>query len=258
MKFQTKTISLPVPSISIQNYLTSLKTKLSNIYHLFRFRLSGLTRRLRLIKRSRDFNQDPYQEKKFMSLRNKTKKIFTIKYMKPLLYACGVIVIVLFGYWLLKEPDKNNDQRVEVLGAKAEMTLNREFVFPLKDGAGENISEIKYFIEKAEIRDQIITEGKKATAVKGRTFLILTLKVTNEYDKAIKINTRDYVRLSVNGNKDEWLAADIHNDPVEVQAQSTKPTRIGFPINDTDKELIIRVGEIDGDKEEIPLNQLAL
>ena len=127
------------------------------------------------------------------------------------------------------------------------------FAFPLKDNKVEKVAEVKYMIEKAELRDEIIVQGKRATAVKGRTFLIFNLKVSNEFTQSIEINTKDYVRLSVNGNEEEWLAPDIHNDPVTVQAISTKYTRVGFPINDSDTNLIIRIGEIEGEKEKIPL-----
>ena len=109
-------------------------------------------------------------------------------------------------------------------------------------------------IEKAELREEIIIEGQKASAVEGRIFLILTVKATNEHNQAIEISTRDYVRASVNGNKEEWLAAGMHNDPVEVQAISTKYTRLGFPIDENDKNIVLRVGEIDGEKEEIDIN----
>jgi hypothetical protein len=40
---------------------------------------------------------------------------------------------------------------------------------------------------------------------------------------------------------------------VEVQAISTKFTRVGFPINENDSDLKLRVGEIEGEKETIPL-----
>jgi hypothetical protein len=105
----------------------------------------------------------------------------------------------------------------------------------------------------AELRDEIIVKGKQATAIKGRTFLIVNLKITNDFDKTITINTRDYVRLTVNKNS-EKLAPDIHNDPVEIQADSTKYTRVGFPIDDTDKDLTLTVGEINGPKQTIKLN----
>ena len=71
--------------------------------------------------------------------------------------------------------------------------------------------------------------------------------------QAIEIDSKDYVRLSVN-NSDEWLAPEIHNDPVEVQAISVKNTRLGFTINAKNESLKLLVGEIDKDKQEIELN----
>ena len=70
----------------------------------------------------------------------------------------------------------------------------------------------------------------------------------------IKINTKDFIRLSVNNNQNEWLAPDLHNDPVEVQAISTKNTRLGFPVNESDKNLVLQVGEIEGYKQQISLS----
>ena len=158
---------------------------------------------------------------------------------------------------LFKKTDSNttnDNEKYEVAGAKAVNDLNKEFSFPLKNENSEKVSDIKYLIESAELRDEIIVKGQRATSIKGRTFLILTLKISNEYKNPIEINTKDYIRLSVNGNKDEWLAPDIHNDPVEVQAISTIYTRVGFPINESDKDLVLRVGEIDEDKEEVQLS----
>lgn len=148
----------------------------------------------------------------------------------------------------------NGDNRVEIIEAKEHADINREFEFPLKDSEGNEVSKLKYMIESADLHDEIVVKGQKATAVKGRTFLILGLKITNEFDQPIEINTRDYARLIRNDNEEEKLAPDIHNDPVQVQAISTKLTRIGFPINDTDTNLMLLVGEITGDKETIEIN----
>jgi hypothetical protein len=141
-----------------------------------------------------------------------------------------------------------SDNRVNVSDAKKSKLVNKDFTFPLKNDKGEEVGKIKYFIESVELRDEIIVKGQRATSVKGRTFLIVNLKLSNEFDKSVDINTKDYIRLSVNNNDQEWLAPDIHNDPVNVQAISTKFTRVGFPINDTDKNLKLRIGEVKGDK----------
>ena len=146
-----------------------------------------------------------------------------------------------------------NDQRIQAPLSKATQKINKTFPFPLKDGKGVEINKIQYTIESAELQDEIIVKGQRASAVKGRTFLIINLKIRNNIDKAFEINTRDYIRLTI-GDKNEQFAADIHNDPVAVQAISTKSTRLGFPINDTDKKLKLLVGEIDGEKKTVNIN----
>lgn len=147
---------------------------------------------------------------------------------------------------------QSND-KVKVKPPLRTLVLNRAFTFPIKDEKGKEVDKFTYIIESAELRDEVVIKGQRASSVEGRTFLILNLKVVNKGKQRIGLNTRDYVRLAVNGKNDELLAPDIHNDPVEIQAISTKYTRLGFPINDTDKKLKVFVGEIEGTKQSIDL-----
>lgn len=177
------------------------------------------------------------------------------KLIRAILLIIAVVVIVVLGKGVIQGLSnvRIGDNRIELPGPRSEMGIGKDLEFPLKNDKGEQVSTIKFTLEKAELRSEIVVKGQRATAVKGRMFLIINLKITNNYDKAIEVDTRDYVRLSVNGREDEWLAPDIHNDPVEVRALSTKYTRVGFPINDSDKQLRLRVGELNGDKEMIEL-----
>lgn len=165
-----------------------------------------------------------------------------------------IVVLVLFLLARSISSPSNSSGKIQVSPASETQSINKEFSFPLTNSEGEEISKIKFNLQDAELRDQIIVKGQRATAVEGRTFLILNLKITNDYDKSLEIDTRDYIRLSINGNEEEWIAPDIHNDPVEVQAQATKYTRVGFPINVSDESLKIRVGEIDGKKDTLDLS----
>lgn len=169
-----------------------------------------------------------------------------------------VLVVVLFGVKKIFDAKA----QPQLLGTtsqpqseqpKGNGVIGREFTFPLIKDA-KNPKQFKFYVDRAELRDEIVVKGQKATAVKGRDFLIVTIKITNEHDQAFKINTKDFVRLSVNGNTAEWLAPDIHNDPVEVQAISTKLTRVGFPVNENVTDFALQVGEITGNKEVITLN----
>lgn len=178
---------------------------------------------------------------------------------KPLRFILLAFVIILIVFFIASKAfdAKSNgntatSQPAQVSQSKADGSIGREFIFPLLKSAKEE-KQFTFFLQKAVLQDEIVIKGQKATAVKGRDFLIVTIKITNPHNQAFKINTKDYVRLSAN-NTSEWLAPDIHNDPVEVQAISTKITRIGFPVNESDTQFVLQIGEIGGAKETIALN----
>jgi hypothetical protein len=147
----------------------------------------------------------------------------------------------------------NSSHQLNAKEALGVQSVNKEFQFPLKDLRGEDIGTIEYMIEKAELRDEIIVKGQRATAIPGHAFLVLSLKITNNFKQAVQVTTRDYVRLSVNGDTQELIAPEIHNDPVEVQAISTKTTSVGFPLSTSDSDISLWVGEINAEKERIPI-----
>jgi hypothetical protein len=190
---------------------------------------------------------------------NYLRRFKTSKYKNYILVG-AVLIIVLFLLVRFNPFSTSNSQAASTSGktalkdAIATQPLNKEFKFPLKGEKDAVIGQIKYVIENAELRDEIIVKGKKASAVSGRTFLILNLKISNETNQTISMNTKDYVRLFINGNEQEPLSPSIHNDPVVVEAISVKPTRIGFAINESDNNLKIKVGEIKGEKQTVDLN----
>ena len=194
-----------------------------------------------------------------INLRNSKFKDNIFKYRKIFIAAIIILVSVLLVRNVFSKKSNtitptDGDNRINIQTARASQDIYREFLFPLTDEKGKELTKIKYIVEKAELRDEIIVKGQRAMAVKGKTFLILSLKVTNTYDKPIQIATRDYLRLSVNDNRTELLAANIHNDPVNIQAISTQPVRLGFAIDDNNSKLVLLIGEIKGEKQEIELN----
>jgi hypothetical protein len=132
-------------------------------------------------------------------------------------------------------------------------SINKQYSFPLINSNNDAISEIIYSLEEYEVTGEIIVKGQRANAVSGRAFLMITLEITNRYDRDIEIDARDYIRLSVN-NEDKWSAPDIYYGPVEIQASSTKNTRVGFPIKESDTSLRLQIGEPEGEKDIIFLN----
>ena len=175
------------------------------------------------------------------------------KYLPLLLLIVIVVGILAVVGGIIPSLAKSGDQRIEMKGALATVPVARTLQIPVRDNKGALVTNTAYTIETAELRDEIIVQGRRMVAIKGRVFLILTIKMVNEYSKELEIKAADYVRLSVGGNETELLAPDIHNDPVRVQAISTKYTRVGFPIYDTDRSVTLYIGEISGDKERVPL-----
>lgn len=187
-------------------------------------------------------------------LKSSSKKSFLSKrvifFWVLLLILIGSLVVTKI---IMKRPVVQSTSPLETNIAIATQDINHEFSFPLKDSHGEEIGAIQYKVEKAELRNEIIVKGTRATAGPGRSFVVLSLKITNDFKQAVSVNTRDYVRLSVNGKVNESIAPDIHNDPVEVQAISTKPTKVAFPINTSDKDISLWVGELNSEKEQIAI-----
>lgn len=170
----------------------------------------------------------------------------------------GITILLIVGFILVKQVSSNNifnfggDIRGNAPAPVATQILNKEFKFPLLDEKGKEVAQISYILVDANLQDAFIYQGKLAKAVKGRTFLIFNLKITNPYSKTLQINAKDYLRVKLN-DSNEQLASEIHNDPVEIQADSTKYTRIGLPINDMDRNIILLIGELNGKKETIKL-----
>jgi len=185
----------------------------------------------------------------------KTRRHFQQDWLKWTGAALTIILLLVIGTKIFKNPSSNAQAKdTSVVPAQNTIELNREFTFPIRGEEGVEIGkEIKYTIERVELADQIVVKGTRATALDGRTFLLLYIKLTNNEDVGIEIDTRDYVRITID-DSEENLAADIHNDPVEVQPLSTKFTRIGFPVNDTVKKIKLIIGEIKGDKQEVQID----
>ncbi len=130
--------------------------------------------------------------------------------------------------------------------------INREFSFQVYDKEKQLADPIRYILTDAQLTNRIVIKGQAATAVKGRTFLIINLKLVNDTNQSLFLNTRNYIRVQPAGVQDK-LAADIHNDTAEVQPDSTKLTRVGLPVDEGIKEFTLFVGEIDGEKEKIDI-----
>lgn len=245
--------TITLPSVNFKLAISKLKkltsSLLSNIYNP----ISSTPATSSDTSRSRraGFSRMPKMGFKF------DKKYF--KFLFPIiivLVVFGVLVSIIRSLPDAKSKPLDSNSQVTAPTALATINLDKKFSFPLKDNNSAVVGNFDYVIQSAQIQKQIIVQGQRATAVNGREFLILNLKITNNLKKTIQLNTRDYIRLAVASDTNEQLAPDIHSDPVEVQAISTKFTRVGIALDeaDTKKTIHLKIGEIDGTKQNIDLN----
>lgn len=163
----------------------------------------------------------------------------------------GVALLVGVRYALSRSVSKSVLSTVTTPDAIT-VPVEREFSFQVYDKDKQLSDSVRYIITSAQLTKQIIIKGQKANAVSGRTFLILNLKLVNDFDKSLFLNTRNYIRVQPTGTQDK-LAPEIHNDTVEAQPLSTKLTRIGLPVDENIKEFTLFVGELEGEKEAISI-----
>lgn len=178
----------------------------------------------------------------FRSGRGKYFKYVVIVFV---ILALAFVAKNLFG---ASDSPKEITSKLQLKEVIASKQLDKDVLIPLKDESGEQAEPVVMKIENVELRDEIIVQGQKATSVAGRSFFVVNIKLVNSLEQAVEINTRDYLRLGENGDG-QWLAPDIHNDPVLVQAISTKPTRVAFPVNANVRNFRLQIGEIAGEKE---------
>lgn len=175
-------------------------------------------------------------------------KSFYNRFRLPIILTMVVILVIVVGLISTNALSSENNSTATLNNYQtSQVVLNRDFTFPINDQNNREIAKITYTLDKAELTREIIVQGEKATAAPGRAFLIINLKVKNDFNQPIEVNTRDYIRLTIKDNPD-LLAPDIHNDPVAVQAISTKYTRIGFPVDENQKSFQLHVGQIRGEK----------
>lgn len=185
--------------------------------------------------------------------------LFTSKIFR--LVGGSILVIIVFVFIGSRLTQNSNQKEVKQIASSnlsqnsnnrdGEVLARTEINQSIEIPTGRNDDSINYSVVSAEITKSIIIQGQRASAKEGKQFLILNLKLSNDSERRVKIDARDYVRLSVNGN-DDRLAPAIYND-IEVQPISDQFTRIGFSVFETDNNYVLYLGEISEDKIEIPL-----
>lgn len=132
----------------------------------------------------------------------------------------------------------------------AEITLDQSVTVLGRDSKGTATEDyLNLTFTKAEKTKSVLVKGKPATAKDDKYFLVLYFEIKNDTDQTLYLLPVDLIRLVK--SKGKYFAPSVHQNIVEVRPISTKVSNVGFVVEKSEKEFVLRVGEIGGEKEEV-------
>ncbi len=171
-----------------------------------------------------------------------------------------IIILSFFTLFLLiinlvkaVKNSSNNKSSANIAEASLSGPINLNKTFIFKTSSSGN-TPFKYTIMNASLQNQAVVAGQVVSAIQGKTFLIINLKLNNGSMTPLSINTKDYIRLIIGTDKSDLLAADFHSDPVVVQPISAKLTRLGFVVPSNIKTYQLKIGELEGNKKDVDIH----
>lgn len=166
----------------------------------------------------------------------------------------GLLVIILV---LVLFPGVNPNSAVKkVAGSQTDFTAEKQvaigsrFEVPIrKEDGTETPDKLIINLTTADLSKRILIQGKPATSRDTKTFILINFEVENSTSNQLTVRPVDFIRLTDNENR--TFAPDVHNNDVAVEPISIKKTRVGFVVDENQKEFKFLVGEINGEKKEV-------
>ena len=164
------------------------------------------------------------------------------------LAALGVAVFI--GYRIL-----NRDTGVQGAGVKPIsqiITIEKSYVYPIKDQSGNTSGDLELTIKNAEKTNMVTVQQQTITAPEGKLFLILSMQWNNKSNAEASVNSSNFFR---------YLAADslpyaptFYNQNISILPISVGTDKVGFLIGSNEQSINVQVGEVSGSKEILKLD----
>ena len=164
-----------------------------------------------------------------------------------------LIIIAVLAFF----PGVNPDSAVKkVAGSQTDfspenqVSIGSRFEVPIRREDGtETPDKLIMNLTTAESSKRILIQGKPATSRDGKTFILINFEVENSTSNQLTVRPVDFIRLT--DAEGRTFAPDVHNNDVVVEPISIKKTRVGFVVDENQKEFKFLVGEINGEKKEV-------
>ena len=210
-------------------------------------KLSSTTKRIDLSGFRNLFNNFPHE--KFKNILNFVRK-------PQVVLALVTLVILTAGVVFIRGKVSSNPQ---VFGnsqtnfsPQITSVLNRKFEIPIRNASGkETGTRLPITITTVDAARRILIQGKPATSRDGKTFLILNMDIDNSTTNQLSIRPVDFIRLVDSQGKS--FAPDVHNEVVKAEPVSVKKTRVGFVVDESQKQFKFLIGEIGGQAETVEI-----
>lgn len=138
-------------------------------------------------------------------------------------------------------PDGRNEQTGS--GQPKNIIVNRKYQFPVNIPNSNQAGSVEYIVEKYGLISDPYTNQR---------ILSVSILLINKSAAPIKLQSRDYLNLSVNNGG--WRTPSVHNDPVGLEPSSSVRTSLGFRLNESDKDLRLRVNIPGGQSDTFQLS----
>lgn len=183
----------------------------------------------------------------------KFKNIFSFaRILKKPAVLIALITIALLGSGVYFLKSKVASSTPQIFGSSqtnfspaTSIAVNRKFDIPIRNSGGKTTgSVLPVTITTVDSSKKILISGKPATSRDGKLFLILNLDIDNSTTNQLNIRPVDFIRLQDSEGKS--FAPDVHNDVVKAEPISIKKTRVGFVVDEVQKQFKFLIGEIGG------------
>lgn len=176
------------------------------------------------------------------------KKILTAKNIG---IAVAALVIVVVGFKLVGG-NKQSDLNSGILTQSSFAALNKKLLFPIKNQKGESTgSDLVVNATTVERTDKLLYNGRPLIARQSKDFIVVNMEIENSTKDRLTVRAVDFIRLVDENGKN--YSADVQTEAVKVEPLSVKKTRTIFIIDESRKNLVFLLGDINSNREKVEI-----
>lgn len=163
----------------------------------------------------------------------------------------AIVILGVFAFRLATNGSGEVDS-AKALNPQTQAPINKRFEVPIRDSSGKETGDkLAITLTSIDRADQILIQGKRATARDTKQFLVINLEVENSTRNQLTVRPVDLIRLVEADGRN--YAPDVHNNKVTVEPVSIKKTRAGFVIDKDRENFKFLIGEVRGNQEVLEL-----